>query len=192
MRMLNKCVTVKATLLVPDMEDSVPPHEKPQAREMIRDKIPFIRQEAQLKNAVITPRTNGLETGLFHADVDGILESEENARLIDGFCVPKVDRLEDVREIDSYLSQKEKELQLPKNTFKVIPQIESTMSLANCRELLQAGQDRYIAAAFGADDFTADFEVYRSESDKELDFARKWFALCCHAYGVISIDTPYV
>ena len=137
--MLNKCVTVKATLLVPDMEDSVPPHEKPQAREMIRDKIPFIRQEAQLKNAVITPRTNGLETGLFHADVDGILESEENARLIDGFCVPKVDRLEDVREIDSYLSQKEKELQLPKNTFKVIPQIESTMSLANCRELLQAG-----------------------------------------------------
>ena len=64
--------------------------------------------------------------------------------------------------------------------------------MANCRELLQAGQERYIAAAFGADDFTADFEVYRSESDKELDFARKWFALCCHAYGVISIDTPYV
>ena len=54
------------------------------------------------------------------------------------------------------------------------------------------GQPRYIAAAFGADDFTADFEVYRSESDKELDFSRKWFALCCHAYGVVSIDTPYV
>jgi citrate lyase beta subunit len=49
-----------------------------------------------------------------------------------------------------------------------------------------------VAAAFGADDFTADFEVYRSESDKELDFARKWFALCCHATQVVSIDTPYV
>ena len=64
--------------------------------------------------------------------------------------------------------------------------------MVNCREILEAGRDRYIAAAFGADDFTADFEVYRSESDKELDFARKWFALCCHANGVISIDTPYV
>ena len=64
--------------------------------------------------------------------------------------------------------------------------------MVNCKELLSAGKDRFIAAAFGADDFTADFEVYRSESDKELDFARKWFALCCHAYGVISIDTPYV
>ena len=84
LRMLNKCVTVKATLLVPDMEDSVPSHEKPLAREMIRDKISFIRQEAQLKSAVITPRTNGLETGLFHADVDGILENPENAKLIDG------------------------------------------------------------------------------------------------------------
>ena len=84
LRMLNKCVTVRATLLVPDMEDSVPTAEKALAREMIRDKIAFIRAEAQLKNVVITPRTNGLETGLFHADVDGILERRENAKLIDG------------------------------------------------------------------------------------------------------------
>ena len=84
LRMLNKCVTTRATLIVPDMEDSVPPHEKPVAREMIRDKLSFIRSEARLRTAVITPRTNGLETGLFHADVDGILELEGNAQLIDG------------------------------------------------------------------------------------------------------------
>ena len=41
---------------------------------------------------------------------------------------------------------------------------------------------RIIAAAFGGDDFTADFEVDRSDSDKELDFVRKLFALTCHAY----------
>ena len=140
---------------------------------------------------VITPRTNGLETGLFHDDIDGSL-NQETATLIDGFCVPKVDRVEDVKEIDSYLTQKEKEYNLPQYSFKVIPQIESTLSLVNCKEILHAGRERYIAAAFGADDFTADFEVHRSESDKELDFARKWFALSCHAYGVISIDTPFV
>ena len=49
-----------------------------------------------------------------------------------------------------------------------------------------------IAAAFGADDFTADFDVYRSDDDKELDFARKLFAVTCHAFGIVSIDTPYV
>jgi citrate lyase beta subunit len=37
--MLNKCVTVNSTLIIPDMEDSVPLHEKPKAREMIRDKL---------------------------------------------------------------------------------------------------------------------------------------------------------
>ena len=108
------------------------------------------------------------------------------------FCVPKVDRIEDVKEIDAYLTQKEKDLNLAANSLKVIPQIESTLSMINCKELLQAGKSRFIAAAFGADDFTADFEVYRSESDKELDFARKYFAMCCHAYDIVSIDTPYV
>jgi len=32
---------------------------------------------------------------------------------------------------------------------------------------------RIVAAAFGGDDFTADFGVFRSDDDKELDFARK-------------------
>jgi citrate lyase subunit beta/citryl-CoA lyase len=60
------------------------------------------------------------------------------------------------------------------------------------KEIFIAGKRRIIAAAFGADDFTADFDVYRSDDDKELDFARKMFALTCHAYGVVSIDTPYI
>lgn len=57
---------------------------------------------------------------------------------------------------------------------------------------MTAGKERFVAAAFGADDFTADFEVHRTESGSELDFARKYFALCCHARKVVSIDTPYV
>lgn len=76
--------------------------------------------------------------------------------------------------------------------MKVIPQIESTSGLADIKEILTAGGKRFIAAAFGADDFTADFEVHRTEGAAELDFARKYFALCCHARKVISIDTPFV
>ena len=67
--------------------------------------------------------------------------------------------------------------------------------MVNARDIFKAdrkGSNRIIAAAFGGDDFTADFEVDRSDNDKELDFVRKYFALTCHAYGVVSIDTPYV
>lgn len=62
----------------------------------------------------------------------------------------------------------------------------------DCKEILSAGGDRFIAAAFGADDFTADLQIDRTDRDKELDFARKYFALCCHARKITSIDTPYV
>ena len=41
------------------------------------------------------------------------------------------------------------------------------------KDILQSDNGRIIAAAFGADDFTADFGVHRSDDDRELDFARK-------------------
>lgn len=111
------------------------------------------------------------------------------------FCVPKVDKLEEYQEIDSFLASEEAKHGLSVGHFKLIPQIESTLSMVNARDIFKAdreGRQRVIAAAFGADDFTADFEIDRSDNDKELDFVRKLFALNCHAYGVVSIDTPYV
>ena len=63
--MLNKCITTKATLIVPDMEDSVPNEEKSKARVMIKEKLKFIRENTYSPRVVITPRTNGLTTGLF-------------------------------------------------------------------------------------------------------------------------------
>jgi len=64
--------------------------------------------------------------------------------------------------------------------------------MLNMKEIFSQGRKRIVAAAFGADDFTADFEIVRSDEDKELDFVRKLFALTCHAYGTVSIDTPDV
>jgi citrate lyase beta subunit len=74
--MLNKCVTSRATLLVPDVEDSVPYHEKPKAREMIRDHLPFLRENAFSESVIITPRTNApaLEGGkMFEDDVNTMI-----------------------------------------------------------------------------------------------------------------------
>lgn len=64
--------------------------------------------------------------------------------------------------------------------------------MVKMNEIFKEGKDRIIAAAFGADDFTADFDIFRSDDDRELDYVRKHFALTCRAYGVISIDTPNI
>jgi citrate lyase beta subunit len=102
-KMLTKCVTTQAALLVPDMEDSVPEgEEKQRARDLIRENITSIRAKAHRERVVITPRTNGLTTGLFEGDVQGVL-TKETAVAIDGFCVPKVDTLTDYEVIDAYL-----------------------------------------------------------------------------------------
>ena len=111
---------------------------------------------------------------------------------IDGFCVTKVDTTEHAKEICKFLAAEEKRLGLPEQRLKVIPQIESTAAMADCKEILSEGKGRFIAAAFGADDFTADYEIERADNDSNLAWFRNYFALCCHARGVISIDTPYV
>ena len=135
--MLNKCVTTKATLLVPDMEDSVPPEEKPKARSMIRDKLKFIRENTYSPKVVVTPRTNGITTGLFQDDVRGIL-SKETVSFIDGFCVPKVDTPEEYQEIDNFLAQEEAKIGIKQGHLKLIPQIESTLSMVNARDIFKA------------------------------------------------------
>lgn len=74
-------------------KDSVPTDEKDKSRDFIRENLSFIRSNAAFgQQLVLTPRTNGLETGRFHDDVDGVL-NKETVGLIDGFCVPKVDRV---------------------------------------------------------------------------------------------------
>ena len=60
---------------------------------MIRENLVFIRKNALFgEQVVLTPRTNGVKTGRFHADVEAVL-TKETANLIDGFCIPKVDRV---------------------------------------------------------------------------------------------------
>jgi hypothetical protein len=50
--------------------------EKPKARVMIRDKLKFIRENTYSKRVIITPRTNGITTGMLQDDVRGVLSKE--------------------------------------------------------------------------------------------------------------------
>ena len=110
-----------------------------------------------------------------------------------------MDTLTDIKKVHQALSQVEKANGIEQGKFKIVAQIESGKAFINMKDIFQydreqiEGRGRIIAAAFGADDFTADIGVHRSDNDQELDFARKLFALTCSAFdGLTSIDTPYV
>ena len=54
------------------------------------------------------------------------------------FCVPKVDTTEEYHEIDSFLASEEKKYKLAEGHFKLIPQVESTLSMVNAKDIFKA------------------------------------------------------
>jgi citrate lyase beta subunit len=88
--------------------------------------------------AVITPRTNAPSLSIFEEDVAAIL-SEDTHQHIDGICVPKVDTVQDMKLVSEILSEYESKYKLEQNRFKVIPQIESTLSMVNMKEIFGYG-----------------------------------------------------
>jgi len=62
-KMLNKCASSGAHVIVPDMEDSVPLDKKEQARQMVTENLPKIREALGAKGQLF-PRVNALDSGL--------------------------------------------------------------------------------------------------------------------------------
>jgi len=165
----------KPSIVVPDIEDSVPPAEKQNARKLINSKLIELRKTLP-QTTYIFPRPNDLETGWYHDDINEVV-CEKTKNKINGFCVPKVNSKEDMKEIDASISRLETKLGLNNGTYKVIAQIETTEAFAKIDEIFEAGKSRLVAGAFGADDFLTDFGIERKYNLEELDYFRKYFAL---------------
>ena len=73
----------------------------------------------------------------------------ENAKLIYGFSVPKVSTVEDMTEVDKQLVKIEEQFSIAKNTYKVIPWLETTKALVNANDIMKKFRHRIEAAAFG-------------------------------------------
>ncbi|HVS25234.1 MAG TPA: aldolase/citrate lyase family protein, partial [Gammaproteobacteria bacterium] len=67
--MLTKALGLKPDAYVPDMEDSVPPNEKGNAREMIRGFLP----QLAATGVPVIPRVNALETDWIEADLGAVV-----------------------------------------------------------------------------------------------------------------------
>ena len=50
--------------------------EKPKSRGIIKEHLKTIRENTFSSNVVITPRTNGLQTGMLEDDVKGVLDKD--------------------------------------------------------------------------------------------------------------------
>ena len=180
-RYLESATRSGADVIVPDLEDSVPPGSKQQARDLVLEEIVCC-----VINGPIFPRVNSLGSGHLFDDINGLALPR-----VSGFMYPKAERREGVAYFDGLLRKVEDEHRLPPGHFKVIPLIETASAVLHVQEICEASP-RVVAVAFGCEDFVADLHGVHDLEGRVLEVPRALIALGARAAGVIPIDTVHI
>ncbi len=176
--MLQKGPDMSADALVPDLEDSVPPDEKANARAIVAEHLPG------LAGRRVFVRINGLQTEWTWDDLRAVVSKD-----IEGISIGKLDSPEMAKELDAMLNVLERERGLPIGHTRIIPWIETGKGVANAKDTAMA-TPRMLGLAFGAEDYTADMGVTRTKGSEEIATARAMTAIAARAADIVAFDTP--
>lgn len=179
--MLSKAMGFTPDALVPDLEDSVPVEEKAHARDITAS---FLAPLAQAGPLVI-PRVNALDSGLLEDDLAAVVGPH-----IAGVSVGKIQTPDDIDRIADLIAPLEERAGVPVGHVKLIPWIETARAIVHVYEICLASP-RVIGVAFGAEDFTHDMGIERSEDDSEVAYPRSAMCVAARAADVLALDTPY-
>ncbi len=180
-RMLDRALNLRPDAFIPDMEDSVPWDEKSNAREVVAAYIPQMSQAG----VSVIPRVNSLDTGLLESDLAAIIGPH-----IYGVSVGKMDNPQILRKVVGIIQRLELKAGLPIGRTKLVPWIESAEAIVGLSDICGASS-RIVAVAFGAEDFTNDMGIERTDSDAEIAYARGAIAVAARAAGILALDTPF-
>lgn len=180
-RFYEKLAEFRPDAVIIDLEDAVPPAEKPVARAMVRDRL----GGPLLAGLQVFVRVNAVDTAYFRDDVRAVV-----AAGLDGIFLPKAADAEAIHEANMLLAQTELRVGLMLGDIRIVPIVETVGGALNARELAVASP-RVMALAFGAEDFTLDLGVERSRDGIETRYPRAMVALAAHGAGRLAIDTPW-
>ncbi|MBX6327420.1 MAG: CoA ester lyase [Pseudolabrys sp.] len=187
---LDKALASGADAVILDLEDSVAPERKADAREAA---LAFLqRARAMGRRPRLLVRVNGLDTGLTDADLDAVVPAQPDAVLI-----PKAEGGASVTKIDTKLSLREADAGLPPGGIKILAQsVESAAGLFLAGTFRDCSR-RLIGLTWGPEDLAAELgaEANRDSDGKLTEPYRIARALCLFgaaAAGVPAIETIHV
>ena len=180
-KMLNKALNVFPDAFIPDLEDSVAWDHKDDARNIVHNHLNMLSQTTKL----LIPRVNALETGILKEDLQAVINQNVFA-----IAIGKIYSSKDVQEISNLISKAEKEQKIKEGSIKLILWMETAQAIINAYEILTSNQ-RIVGSAFGAEDFTNDMGIHRTENENEIFFARNQLSVASKAANVIALDTPF-
>ncbi len=179
--MILKAPTLGADVITLDLEDSVPPAEKENARQLVKKHI----KEMSTTGSEAWVRINAWDTDLTLADLDAVVVEG-----LDGITLPKCSGLADVRRLDDEITRLEKLRGLPVGGIKVAILIETALGVLTVDEAV-GGSNRLVAVIFGAVDYTRDMKVTRTDKADEQFYARARIGVAARAHGLVAEDAPF-
>lgn len=161
-----------------DLEDSVAPAVKDEARLMVRNALRTI----DFKGAERMVRINQGARGLL--DLDYIIPHNVHVVLI-----PKVEGPEQVRQVDQRIAEILKAHNIDRLVL-LMPIVESALGALKAYEIACASPNN-CALTIGLEDYTADICTQRTDEGRESFWARSQVVNAARAAGIQPIDTVY-
>jgi malyl-CoA/(S)-citramalyl-CoA lyase len=198
--LFEKMAVSAADVINLDLEDSVAPSDKDQARANIITAINTI----DWGKKTLSVRINGLDTPYWYRDVVDLLEQAGDR--LDQIMIPKVGCAADVYAVDALVTAIERAKGRTKPiSFEVI--IESAAGIAHVEEIA-ASSPRLQAMSLGAADFAASMgmqttgiggtqENYYMLRDGAKYWSDPWhwaqaaIVAACRTHGVLPVDGPF-
>ncbi len=202
----EKMAASAADVINLDLEDSVAPADKPQARKNIIEAVNDIDWGAK----TLSVRINGLDTEFWHHDVVDLIEKCGDR--LDLIMIPKVGNAMDIYAVDAVVTAAEMAVRKTKKIgFEVI--IETAAGAQNVDEIA-AASPRMNSMSFGVADYAASMgmavtgiggtqdEYYmlangEPGSDRATSMIDPWhypitrMVAACRQHGLLPVDGPF-
>ncbi|WP_377508960.1 L-malyl-CoA/beta-methylmalyl-CoA lyase [Octadecabacter sp. R77987] len=198
--LFEKMAASPADVVNLDLEDSVAPNDKDEARRAVIAGV----NKVDWGTKIVSVRINGLDTPYWYRDVVDLLEQAGDR--LDQIMIPKVGCAADVYAVDALVTAIERAKGRSKPiTFEVI--IESAAGIAHVEEIA-ASSPRLAAMSLGAADFAASMGMqttgiggtqdnyYMLQGDARhysdpWHWAQTAMVAACRTHGVLPVDGPF-
>ncbi|KAL2416845.1 Citramalyl-CoA lyase, mitochondrial [Exophiala dermatitidis] len=186
-RYLDKSRSLKVDCVAYDLEDSVTPQRKAEARSLVRRALDEPTPNGVKERAV---RINSVGSGLALADLQELVKSRNLTTLV----VPKVECASDLTFIRDVLahstststSDTDTDTNTKSSPIGILALIESARSLTNLQEICRAAPQHLQGLVFAAEDFALDMSITRTPDLTEFLYARQLIATAARAHNLPS------
>jgi citrate lyase subunit beta / citryl-CoA lyase len=180
-KFIEKSKTLDADIICLDLEDSVPPNQKPLAREMIRGALS--ERKSYHSSSALYVRINSVDSGFAVEDLSASVQQG-----IEGIIVPKVNTEDTIIDTARLVSRLEEERGIIKGHIKLIASIETAQGVLNAYDIAKA-DGRINALLFGVFDFLYDMHLdYVENNGTGYAYARAKLPVDARAAGALAID----